>query len=486
MANLFGGFFKRNEKPHTVHPPSVTDMDNQPTPAFTYNDQDAVTAPRSSEANETMEIMEDEDTIYAKAFQKCLTDLAGEVYGNTDPFDIAQRVLRAACEFYDADWCGMFDADMMLDLWMPFWWYNRITGGMTETQLQQGSVMGSFERFRKMIEDNKAFYQDDIENIRETKPEEYALFVTQDVKSFLAVPYSRREQGIIFLRNPKRFGPKPEMLRIISNILIQEINEQKHLERLKINAASADIRKDADVIVNMFGGLEILSEQGKLTESEMKSAICSKIFVLLMLNRHRGMSAKALSEQIWSDKDFENPAGNLRSHLYRLRNIFALLSEKNLIVTQPNGYRVNPDLKIITDFEQFEKLCKSVTPYMTQQNQIDILKEAIKIYNGKLFPSGEGEHWHIPFSAKYHMMYLEALDKLMSLLNEAEDYKALHDYSLHAINIEPDSPVVIYWLVVALRKNGAIDMAKKHLESAKARLLEEEYRELEERLKIAA
>ncbi len=78
----------------------------------------------------------------------------------------------------------MFDVDMMLDLWMPFWWFNKLTGGMTQTQLKEGRVMGSFDMFRKMISDNAAYYQPDIENIRETKPKEYALFVSQDVKSF--------------------------------------------------------------------------------------------------------------------------------------------------------------------------------------------------------------------------------------------------------------------------------------------------------------
>ncbi len=485
MANFFSGLFKHIEKPQAAHPPSVNKIDTQPISAFTYTTKQTGNALGTDETIEATDILEGEETIFAKAFQSIVA-LADEVYGIHDPFDIAQRALRTACEFYEADWCGMFDADMLLDLWMPFWWYNRLTGGMTETQLKGGQVMGSFEMFRKMIADNQSYYQADVESIRLSKPDEYALFISQDVKSFLAVPYSRREHGIIFLRNPKRYGDKPEMLRIISNILIQEINEQKHLDRLKINAASADIRKDADVIINLFGGIEIITEQGKLVEAEMKSQTCSKIFALLMLNRHRGMPAKELSDLIWADKDYDNPTGNLRSNLYRLRNMFELLSDSELIVTTTNGYRINPDLKIATDYEQFEKLCQSVTPFTGNQRQIEVLKEAVKLYDGKLFPNGSGEHWLIPYSAKYHMMYLETVDKLMALLNEVEDYKTLHDYSMRAIKIDPDSPVVIYWLVVALRKNGAIEMAKKHLESAKARLLEEEYRDLEERLRTAA
>ncbi len=426
-----------------------------------------------------------DDMLYDKAFRKCLVDLANEVYGIHEPFIIAQKALRAACDFYDADWCGMFDVDMMLDLWMPFWWHNKKTGGMTQTQLKEGRVLGSFEMFRRMIVDNAEYYQSDIESIKDSKPEEYELFVSQDVQSFMAVPYSRREHGIIFLRNPKQFGGKADMLRIISNILIQEINEQKHLDRMKINAAASDVRKDADVIVNLFGGIEIMTDQGKLVEAEMKSAVCSKIFVLLMLNRHRGMSARELSELVLADKDYENPIGNLRTHLYRLRNMFDLLSDADLIVTKSNGYRINPDLKIVTDYEQFEKLCGRITPYMTDQKQIELLKEAVKIYDGRLFPNGTGDMWHISYSARYHLMYIKAVDQLMELLNRSEDFKALHDYAMRVVKIDPDNPTVIFWLVVALRKNGAIDMAKKHLESAKARLLEEEYRELEQRLKIA-
>lgn len=306
----------------------------------------------------------------------------------------------------------------------------------------------------------------------------------QNTKSFLSVPYSRRESGVIFLRNPKRFGNRPEFLRIIANILAQEINEQKYLDRMKTSVASVGISEDTDVIVNLFGGIEIITKQGKLVEVEMKSAVCSKLFVFMMLNRNRAMPTRVLCDTIWGERDYENPTNNLRSTLYRLRNMFDLISDKKLIVTQPNGYQINPDLKIHTDYEQFDKLYQSVKDFLPKHKQIENLKEVFKLYNGKLFPNGDGEHWHISHSTKYRMMYLNALEKLMTLLNEIKDYNALHDYSLNAINIEPNSPVVIYWLVVSLRKNGAIEMAKRHLESAKGRLLEEEYRDLERRLDI--
>lgn len=419
---------------------------------------------------------------YATAFQKSLIDLANEVYGIADPFEIAQKALRSACAFYDADWCGVFDADTMLNFWALFWWYNRATDGMTQTKMENDSVAGEFARFRRAIETNSPYYVSDIESLKSENLDEYEFLRAQDVRSFMCVPYNRREQGILFLRNPGRFCNQPDFLRVIANILIQEVNVQKHLERMKINAASANIKDNADVIVNLFGGLEIITAQGKLSEAEMKSPLCCKIFVLLVLNRHRGMSAKELSELIWSDKEYDNPTRNLRSTLYRLRNIFGLLSENALIVTTKTGYRVNPELKIHTDYEHFEKLCSNIHAHMGKAERIEALKDAVALYRGKLFPSADGDHWHIPYSSKYHLLYLDTLDKLMELLHEAKDYKTLHVYSMQAITIEPNSPGIIAWLIVALRKRGASDMASKHMESAKTRLLSEEYCDLEFRL----
>ena len=72
--------------------------------------------------------------------------------------------------------------------------------------------------------------------------------------------------------------------------------------------------------------------------------------------------------------------------------------------------------------------------------------------------------------------------ELMELLHTEKQYDKLYEYAMMAVGIDSESPITIYWLIVALRKHGAADMAKRHLESAKLRLLEEEYRELETRL----
>lgn len=416
---------------------------------------------------------------YDMEFQKCLIGLADEVYGVQEPKEIAEHTLRTACTFYSADWRGIFDLDTMLGLWVPFWWYNNLTKHMIKAKIEDGCVRGDFHKFVNALEKNIPIYIDDI---RDIKLEDHPAFRSQAVTSVLAVPYHKREKGFLFLCNPKRYVQRPELLRVFANILVQEINEQKLLDRMKAAVPPEKQSEDADITVNLFGGLEICTNQGKLTEADMKSPLCSKVFVLLLLNCHRGMSAKEISEKLWSDKEYDNPTGNLRSLLYRLRTMFRLISDDALIVTTPNGYRINQELHIQTDYEQFGKRCEEVAKITNDDEKIDVLTNALILYRGKLFPSANGEHWQISYNSKYHLLYLKAVDDLSELLHKMGKHGDLYDFALKAINIEPNSPVVIYWLIVALRKKGAIDMAKRHLESAKERLLEEEYRELEERL----
>lgn len=424
-----------------------------------------------------------EELNYLRDFQESVISLANEVYGCSEPKEIALCTLKKACEFYDADWCGVFDVDLMLNLWMPFWWYDREEGWEAKLLIyRQYGITGEFHRFLDALENNLHLFMADIEEVKNISTEEYNLYSQSLVKSFLAVPYNKREKGFLFLRNPQKNCDRPEFLQVVANILVQEINEQKLLDCMKSDACPECRENGSGLIINLFGGLSICGERGKMTEAEMKSTLCAKMLVLLLMNRHRGMSAREISEHLWSDKDYDNPTGNLRSLLFRCRAALHLITDAELIITTPTGYRINPDLNIKTDYEEFERICENRDALTDRDSKISELGKAVKLYQGKLFPIGSSEHWLMPHNSRYSIMYLPVLDELMELLHSEKNYHLMYEYAMQAISVEPDSPITIYWLIVALRKHGAVDMAKKQLEFAKLRLLEEEYKELEERL----
>ena len=61
-------------------------------------------------------------------FENSINDLEAQLYyRRLSPKEVAQQVLRATCQFYDADWCGLIQVDLDLSLWTPF-------GGSTQVQ----------------------------------------------------------------------------------------------------------------------------------------------------------------------------------------------------------------------------------------------------------------------------------------------------------------------------------------------------------------
>ena len=91
-----------------------------------------------------------------------------------------------------------------------------------------------------------------------------------------------------------------------------------------------------------------------------------------------------------------------------------MITDVDLIVTTATGYRINPDVIIKTDFEEFEKICDSRNSITDATEKIRLLEKAVKLYQGKLFPTGECEHWIIPLSSKCHILYLPLVNELMS------------------------------------------------------------------------
>ena len=51
------------------------------------------------------------------------------------------------------------------------------------------------------------------------------------------------------------------------------------------------------------------------------------------------------------------------------------------------------------------------------------------------------------------------VNELMELLHTEKQYDKLYEYAMMTVGIDPESPITIYWLIVALRLHGAAEMA---------------------------
>ena len=58
-----------------------------------------------------------------KLFQT-IVSVEADAHNEEDPMAIAVRVMKACCDFYDADWCGILIADLQTQVFIPEIWYD--------------------------------------------------------------------------------------------------------------------------------------------------------------------------------------------------------------------------------------------------------------------------------------------------------------------------------------------------------------------------
>ena len=320
--------------------------------------------------------------------------------------------------------------------------------------------------------------------IKHEEPREYAVYQKLSIQSFIAVPVKPRPLGFLVVRNPRKNTTESSLLKMLAFVTLSIINEKKLMDRMRFAIQPENIRKDTDILVNLFGSLEIYTSRGVLKEADIKSQKILRMIAYLLLNRKSSVPPREMAEALWPEEgmDIGVLSNNMRGLLFRLRNTFGLICQHNLIESTPNGYRLNPKLNIMTDLQQFDKCCDAVPRAISTSEKIDLLKQAVRIYKGNVLTSAEAEHWLMLTASHYNLKYVGIVNELLRMLADAECYHDLHKYAAQSLSIEPGNIYAYYWLIYSMVHLGSFDLAKSEYEMAQRYLTNEEYKELTDML----
>jgi len=418
---------------------------------------------------------------YSMEIERTFTELQRGLAVCYDPKEIALNVMRVATDFYDADWCGIFEVDLELGIFSPFWWYNREFGAMAETLSKEIEVM-EYQRWIDSLKNHTAMIIEDKEDVRNTYPEEYELYTRLQVKNLMAVPFWKGPLGFLVLRNPKRYMKQTSFLRMLNYIVVNSLSEYFMIETSKLTLTSPRITNANDVYISLFGEMKIIGPKGILTESELKSPKISRVLVYLLLSKKNGVSPREMADAIWPDEDADCVCKNFKGLIYRLQQAFSLISDSRLVESTPNGYQLNPKLNITTDFRLFERKKYNAINAPTVEQKIELLKKAVDLYAGSFFSSAVSEHWIMATVVNYQHQYIAAVGELLKTLFEEKDYASVHHFAAKALKYEPHSEDVYFWMIRSLVRIGHTEMARGELRMAQTRLFEEEYAALVKRL----
>ena len=148
-------------------------------------------------------------------FENSMNDLESQLYyQHLSPKEVAQQVLKATCQFYDADWCGLIQVDLDLNLWTPFWWFN--TGATDKTMLltEEYESAEFLDRWVQTVRKGIPMVVSDAEATKEAYPAEYNLYQRLGIRSVIAVSLEPRPVALLAVRNPKRYIQQTSMLRM--------------------------------------------------------------------------------------------------------------------------------------------------------------------------------------------------------------------------------------------------------------------------------
>lgn len=184
-------------------------------------------------------------------FENSMNDLESQLYyQHLSPKEVAQQVLKATCQFYDADWCGLIQVDLDLNLWTPFWWFNAGATDKTMLLTEEYESAEFLDRWVQTVRKGIPMVVPDAEATKEAYPAEYNLYQRLGIRSVIAVSLEPRPVALLAVRNPKRYIQQTSMLRILAYVLLASYNEQKMLNRLQMAYIPTSIQSSKDIYIN--------------------------------------------------------------------------------------------------------------------------------------------------------------------------------------------------------------------------------------------
>ena len=421
---------------------------------------------------------------YALELEQLLSMLEEAMHSSDDPKNIVLASMKTACEFYGADWCGFLEVDLDLNIWAPLIWYNPGIHDQTSELINEHESLEFMPRWIKAMEEDNPVILTDVEEVKEENVQEYEMYVRMGVNSLIAVPITPRPCGFLVIRNPKRYMNKSSMLRMLGVVVLSNINEHRFLESARKRYSPQAIKNDKDIVMNFFGKLEIFTSTGMMEEDEFNAPKICRVVTYLLFNPG-AHTPWEIAAALWPNDESSREAvsSNIRGLLYRFNNKFSMISEYRLVESVYAGYRINPELHITTDLEQFDNCMEAIQSAGNSMMRIELLKQAVNIYRGPVFASARDEFWISDTVSEYHMQYIGVVNELLSRLAENNDITNVHKYARIALKLEPGNVTAHYWKIYSLYFSGATQMAKSEVTHAKEVLTEEEYDELVNQLK---
>ena len=413
-----------------------------------------------------------QELLHSRQFERELIELEHRLHNAEDPMEISIEVLKTACRFYDADWAGVLFVDMEAAVWRAEVWYDVQKGANKSILIKELEYSDDFSRWVKCLRASQPVIIENCDAVAD--PAEHSFYKHVGAKSVLAVPFWKHPTGFLVLKNPRQYISSSHMLQVLAYVAMLSTDRIVKIKSIENIEKPTELKTDKDIMINVLGGLEIITAYGRVTQEKLNSEKGCKLITLLLLSQ-KPVQPWDIVNNLWPNDPAKDPMGNLRSLIHSIRTKLDFIMDDYLIVASGHGYTLNPDYNIISDFARFEKLVSSAINMPLSKERTALLITAFNLYKGNLLPAASGEHWIIAESAHYSTLYIKLVDALLDSLDEEKELWEIRDFSTRSLKIEPGNIHAYLYLIKTFLKTGSIEIAKQELIIAKQYLSEEDY-----------
>ena len=401
---------------------------------------------------------------FIEAVQKMGAEFYTYMHGQRVEPDEPQTLLKRHLELFQGDWIGLIDFDLGVGAWSTKYFYNAATGSTSESLIEDAESIEQALRWVNAIKNNEPIIIEDIEDIREEAPEEYAMYKRLGVESVLGVPYRNVSDGLMVVRNPKRFKRCYEALNIMSYIVTNEIIARRRRKNIERRAVEREPETINEVNIKLFGEMRITSKDLVMEAADIPEAV-RLLIAYLVVNPNKSMCLEQLNEF------YKASGAPWKNQIYRFRNKWKsereLDDKYQLIVTTERGYRLNPNLHINADVSNAMELMKAIEDSSDIDSKVELCRKCLAMYRGEFL---QGEKHDVIFLDEtrfiYKSMFLEKMDILLELLYNQKRYEAVVGTSTSVLMIAEASVDAYCWKIAAYRKLGKMDLMKGSFDSA--------------------
>jgi len=197
------------------------------------------------------------------------------------------------------------------------------------------------------------------------------------------------------------------------------------------------------ITVRMLGSFSIERNGSSIDDHSNRMRKVWLLLAYLIYNRNTHITQEHYANLLRSKGDEPaDPSGNLKALFYRARTLLNQIDGSaghDLILRKEGSYAWNTQVPLRLDVEEFEQLCRDGAAAGDEAQSLAMYLQAADLYTGDFLPKLAAEAWAMPIAAYYHRIYLEMIERALTILMNGERWSEAAQLCQRALKIEPYS-----------------------------------------------